>query len=604
MAGLSSGSRGCALRRRRGSTALAAAVALTAAGALAGPASAAFPGVNGKIAFDRNGDIVVKEPGDLTGGTPIATAGENADAAWSPDGLRLAFVSDRAPGGGLQVWTMNADGGNPVQLTFESGDVSAPSWSPDGTRIAYDVSVGTDDRDVAVIPVAGGSARIFVAGGPGDQKLPVFTPDGGRIIFEDSTVGGLSVVGATGAGRAAFLADAAQPDFSPEGGRLVVRRTDILRAFVVNADGTGGRIVEPDRPAIRPVWSPDGTRIVYHRFVSSGPPPTHRLFTVDSNGGTETPETTFDGLDFSADWQPIGAVPVITGLPSPLTAGLPGATLAVDGRGFAFRSVVRWNGSDRPTTWVSPTRVTARLTAADVAAPGSAQVTVFTSPSGGGLSAPFAAVVPAPPPPPPRILLGSSRVTKATWKLSRVKGSFQIAGSLERSGNVEVALVRGARVAQRRVLALPAGPFNRLVRLAPGLLPGRYVVRLQEVGPPAGAAALLATQGAITLPAPPEGVVSTRSVSALQNGPPARTLRGASRIFATFRFATLPKASRRITARWIGPGGARTDASGKPRRRVVSSFVSRRGGLPAGVWRCELRGGGRLVAVATVRLRG
>lgn len=563
-------------------------------GALAGTATAAFPGVNGKIALSRDGQIVVKNPGDLTGGTALTATGDNQDPAWSPDGLRIAFVSDRA-GGTYNVWTMNADGSNQAQLTFESGDAEAPAWSPDGTRMAYGVSNGTDD-DVVVRGLTNGS-RLVVAGGPGDQDLPVFTADGSRVIFNDDSVGGLSVVGATGAGRASFLSDAEAPDVSPDGTRIVVRRTDIQRLQVVNADGTGGTPVLDGEPAAKPVWSPDGTRIVFQKTGMGS-----QLFSIPSTGAaSSSPETTAGTLNFNADWQAIGAVPVITGLPQALVAGAPGATLTVDGRGFAFRSVVRWNGADRPTTWVSPTRLTAQLTAADVASPGTAQVTVFTSPSGGGLSAPATATVPAPPPPPPRILVKAAGFSKATWRRSRVRGTLRVAGTLERAGRVEVALLRGKRVAQRTVLKLPAGAFTKKVALSRSLLPGRYTLRLREIGTPSGPA-LVTTQRGVRLTAPPEGVVSRTFVAALLNGPPARTLRDKSRIFAHFVFAALPKGKRRITTTWFPPGPP-TGTDVRPRTRLVTSFLTRKPELPAGTYRCELRVDGALVAVASIRLR-
>ena len=566
-------------------------------GALAATATAAFPGVNGKIAFERNGDIFVKDSGDPAGGAFIAALGQNSDPAWSPDGLRLAFVSDR-DGLGAQVWVMGPDGSNPTKVTLESGEVSAPAWSPDGTRITYGVSNGTDE-DVAVVPVAGGAARILVASGTGNQSLPVFTPDGGRVVFQDDSAGGLSIVGATGVGRTAFLSDASRPDFSPDGSRLLVQRTDIDRLQVVGADGTGGTPIL-DGPGTRPVWSPDGSFVLFHR--AGGGTAFNGVFRIPSAGGaTPIRETDGTALDLSPDWQPIGAVPVITGLPTALVAGSPGATLTVDGRGFAFRSVVRWNGADRPTTWVSPTRLTAQLTAADVASPGTAQVTVFTSPSGGGLSAPATATVPAPPPPPPRILVKAAGFSKVTWRRSRVRGTLRVGGTLERAGRVEVALLRGKRVAQRTVLKLPAGAFTKKVALSRSLLPGRYTLRLREIGTPSGPA-LVTTQRRVLLTAPPEGVVSRTFVAALLNGPPARTLRDKSRIFAHFVFAALPKGKRRITTTWFPPGPP-TGTDARPRTRLVTSFLTRKPELPAGTYRCELRVDGALVAVASIRLR-
>lgn len=80
-------------------------------------------------------------------------------------------------------------------------------------------------------------------------------------------------------------------------------------------------------------------------------------------------------------------VPAITSLsPSSTVAGSPSFTLTVTGTGFVSGSIVRWNGSDRTTTFVSATQVTAFIPSSDVAATGSAQVTVFNPAPGGGTS--------------------------------------------------------------------------------------------------------------------------------------------------------------------------------------------------------------------------
>lgn len=57
---------------------------------------------------------------------------------WSPDGKKIAYVSDVV--GTPDLWVMDADGSNPVRLTSDAGDESFPEWSPDGMRIAYAAS--------------------------------------------------------------------------------------------------------------------------------------------------------------------------------------------------------------------------------------------------------------------------------------------------------------------------------------------------------------------------------------------------------------------------------------------------------------------------------
>ncbi|HEU0014509.1 MAG TPA: IPT/TIG domain-containing protein [Longimicrobium sp.] len=80
-----------------------------------------------------------------------------------------------------------------------------------------------------------------------------------------------------------------------------------------------------------------------------------------------------------------------------------GFTLSVHGTGFTQTSVVRWNGADRPTTFVDPGVVTAQIPAGDVAAAGTAQVTVFSPAPGGGTSNPRVFTVATRPNPVPAV---------------------------------------------------------------------------------------------------------------------------------------------------------------------------------------------------------
>jgi hypothetical protein len=84
-----------------------------------------------------------------------------------------------------------------------------------------------------------------------------------------------------------------------------------------------------------------------------------------------------------------GAAPVLTSLsPSSVAAGSGAFTLTANGSNFTSTSVVRWNGADRATTFVSASQLRASIAAADVATAGTASVTVFTA--GAGASAALA----------------------------------------------------------------------------------------------------------------------------------------------------------------------------------------------------------------------
>lgn len=97
-------------------------------------------------------------------------------------------------------------------------------------------------------------------------------------------------------------------------------------------------------------------------------------------------------------------LPRITGLnPSSAIAGDPGLTLLVTGVNFATDSEIRWNGATRPTTFVSATLLSAAIPASDITTVGTAQITVFTPPAGGGESNSLAFTINPPPNPVPVI---------------------------------------------------------------------------------------------------------------------------------------------------------------------------------------------------------
>jgi subtilisin family serine protease len=90
----------------------------------------------------------------------------------------------------------------------------------------------------------------------------------------------------------------------------------------------------------------------------------------------------------------VSPVPVATSLaPTSAATGGPAFTLTVNGSKFVSSSVVRWNGSSRTTTFVSATQLQAAIPAADIAADGTNQVTVFTPAPGGGTSSPLSFTV-------------------------------------------------------------------------------------------------------------------------------------------------------------------------------------------------------------------
>ena len=104
--------------------------------------------------------------------TPESTDYES-DPDWSPDGASLAF-SHRPSGGAGDIWRMDPDGGNPVQLTDALAREEEPEWAPDGSTIVF----GSGSA-IVIISAVDGSDRTTI----GHGQVPSYSPGGGRIVF-------------------------------------------------------------------------------------------------------------------------------------------------------------------------------------------------------------------------------------------------------------------------------------------------------------------------------------------------------------------------------------------------------------------------------------
>jgi dipeptidyl aminopeptidase/acylaminoacyl peptidase len=225
--------------------------------------------------------------------------------SWSPDGKWILFESGRRGNGDLFV--VSADGRVERALTTAAADEGNAAWSPDGKRVAYverspayfSGRLLVLDLDQGTVEPKGEARAIHVArddrGGGWSIGRPVWSPDGSQlaVVLQDAGWDHVYLVPAAGGAPTAITAgefEDGAPVFSPDGRTLAIpsNRANLEEQHIWLAPVSGGSARRLAAPVVgvesSPQWSPDGARVYFTRSTPLEPA---GLFVARATGGAE-----------------------------------------------------------------------------------------------------------------------------------------------------------------------------------------------------------------------------------------------------------------------------------------------------------------------------
>lgn len=216
----------------------------------------------------------------------------------------VLFISDRN-GGNIDLWRMQTDGTNPVNLTNDTNLEIEAAFSPNGDKIAYVVIEGEDASKLYVMNVDGTNKNLVVDG-QGEIMDISWDTSGNKIAYElgkdigDNWEENIWVVSANGTQGMQLTTDGMSYDFcwSPDGNKIVYQGSMQTQngtqsgILIMDADGNNKTFLVD---GYSPVWSPNGKWIAFYTYPDG-------IFLINP-AGTNTIRLT-QKIGYDLQWSP------------------------------------------------------------------------------------------------------------------------------------------------------------------------------------------------------------------------------------------------------------------------------------------------------------
>lgn len=261
-----------------------------------------------KSLLGENRDIYLMNPDGSEQVNLTNHRSDDISPVWSPTGEYILFASDREHKvwGTWDLYLMDADGSNIRKVFDKSAKRNRAVWSPDGAQIAYDY--GEIGNNFLYIGAIDGKNEERVAIG----SSPMWSPDGTEIVFQSGALDQprrFSLLRVQSK-KQTFFPFPKEPmwvrgfAWSPNGNRAAFSwYIDDLRKesiYVVNRDGMGLREIvgDPERSSTHPLWSPRGDVLLYHQLDKEN---NLQIFKIALRGG-QSEQVTRIGWNYLGDW--------------------------------------------------------------------------------------------------------------------------------------------------------------------------------------------------------------------------------------------------------------------------------------------------------------